>query len=320
MANKEDKTVIPECKWCHKEFSRPSQHRRHETEQICRSKTQRTYCKICNVTYPTRQTFDNHLITRKHIENLMKEDTTLPNNTLNVNTRVVVHDPMYMADPLLTKEEAESISMGRDPTAKSMTLYMKDKTATYTSSDPLPCPSTRQSSRNNGIGIRDPLLMGVKRMNKDPGLIHLDKTATIEEQYQQLREAEKTPKEKEIERVQSQATDYKKVLESMYSTPEPTDRQHRILQYLGKWQDEPTRVMTDKFKPVLAALKLPDANYLRRHIMEAPDNVLSLSAKQVYVGYLDTFVEHIIGLTVEGTRTHLAPDVPFDKLVINLNR
>lgn len=291
------------CKWCKKTFNRPSQHKRHETTQLCRSKSERTYCKVCDTTYSNRKTYEKHLISRTHMSNLMKEDDRQAQNIIaksgiDVNTRIVVHDPMYMIDPLLTKEEGEAISMGRDPSAKSMTIYMKD---------------TPENKHNKDHMIT----MGVKNMEKAP---IKTSSETMTTQYESIRESEKTPEEKEIERHQQQTTDYSKILADMNSTPSPTDRQRRILEYLGKWQDQPVQTMLDKFKPVLAALKLSDANYLRRHILEAPENVLSLSGKQVYAGYLDKFVEHIISLSVDGARTHLSADVPFDKLVINLCR
>lgn len=299
------------CKWCQKTFQRPSQHQRHETQQLCLNKHKRTYCKICDVSYPDKPTYDRHLLTRQHMEKLLHVDNTSNPITTGHNTptladvRIVVHDPMYMADPLLTREEAEAISMGRDPTAKTMTIYTKD----------VPPRTTNLSNTANTIQPPD-IAMGIRHMEK----LTLEPGQTVAEKYAEIREAEKTPEQKEIERRRQQTTDYQKVLAAMHAPPAPTERQQRILQYLGRWQDQPTQTMLDKFKPILAALKLPDANYLRRHILEAPVTILTVAAKQVYVGYLDTFTEHIIQLSIEGTRTHLAPDVPFEQLVVNLNK
>lgn len=290
----------PCCKWCYKKFTRSSQHKKHETHQICRPKSQRTYCEICNTTYDTVHEFKKHLITKSHIDKLIQpsSNSTQHQQTL-ADVRVTIQDPMYMLDPLLTPQEATAISMGKDPSSKTMTLYMKDNPTTQIGGDM----------------SMDGALMGIRKI-----ATNVNDDRTLKEKYVEMRESEKTPKEKEIERRQQQTIDYKKILSQLHGCPEPTERQHRILEYLGRWQNNPVQVMTDKFKPVLAALKLEDANYLRRHITEAPANILSMAAKQVYAGYLDTFVDHIIKLTVDGKRTHLAPDVPFDQLVINLNK
>lgn len=319
------------CKWCKRQFTRNSQHNRHETQQICRSKSSRTYCKICSITYADKSAFSRHLISRTHMDNLMKESAT----DAIANTRVIVQDPMYLADPLLTKEEAEAISMGNDPSAKTMTVYMKDPTSSSNNNmdnvgdmvninnmvnminmDNMDNGCVRDSAHDNisrTIIGADSVLFGIKKMEKSALT-----NESVEDKYARQRESDKSPKEKEIDRHQQQPTDYESVLRSFRDAPPPTERQNKILQYLARWKDQPTQVLMNKLKPVLAALKLPDANYLRRYIMEAPDADIPMSCKQVYVGYLDKFVEHIITLSVEGTRTHLSPDVPFEQLVINL--
>lgn len=345
------------CKWCNKKFKRNTLYKKHETKQICRPKSQRTYCESCDITFDSRAQYSKHLVTRSHIDSIVNKCTSnikvesATSNTRNqdaqdlANIRIVVRDPMYMMDPYLTEKEAEDISMGRDPLASQYTLLRKPQKDTpnvdHDSNSKIECNTTMYKGNQGIKGSQDS--QGMQGSQGIQGIqgsgdrdwkeeareadrelygnrMVLKDTDTLEETHNRIKEESKTHEEREIEYRTTQPTEYSKILEEMLNKPEPTDRQRRILEYLGRHQNEDTNIMTDKFKPVLAALKLPDADYLRRHILEADEGILSLKAKQIYVGYLDVFIDYIVGLSIEGNRTHLSEGVPFDRLVVNLTR
>lgn len=325
---KDKDNVIHVCKWCTKKFKKNTLYKKHETKQICRSKSNRTYCEPCDITFESRDKYNKHLVTRTHIDSIVNDNKTCKISGTNIthqisskmkdlaNMTIVVRDPFYMLDPYLTEKEAEDISIGRDPIMSQYTLLRKDVATNnidrgHTTIAPYIYINNNDID-NDDINSADRELYGNRLIIEDG--------ETLEEKHNRINEESKTYEEREIEYRTKQPTEYSKILEEMLNKPEPTDRQRRILEYLNRYQEEETNVMTDRFKLILAALKLGDANYLRRHILEAGGELLSLKAKQIYVGYLDVFIDHIVSLSIDGTRTHLSEGVPFDKLVINLTR
>jgi hypothetical protein len=56
------------CKHCHKNFKKSVIRDKHEYEQVCIPVSRRTYCKLCDVTAESMNMFNEHLISRSHLD------------------------------------------------------------------------------------------------------------------------------------------------------------------------------------------------------------------------------------------------------------
>lgn len=107
------------CKYCQKTFRAPSIFTRHQLEQLCRPLNSRTYCKSCNYTGENKQAYENHILSRDHLNKLcgVKVDP------VQINARSV-----FDLDPYLTKSEAQKIRHGVEDIGDKFVVHFKDNT------------------------------------------------------------------------------------------------------------------------------------------------------------------------------------------------
>ena len=66
----ESKEIIYSCKHCNKQFKKAVVRDKHEYEQVCIPNGKKTYCKICSWTGANVLMFNEHLISREHMDKI----------------------------------------------------------------------------------------------------------------------------------------------------------------------------------------------------------------------------------------------------------
>jgi hypothetical protein len=93
------KTFDEECTRCHKHFKAKETFKKHVLQQLCYSRDEISYCKICNITLESHTGYIKHLMTLKHLECINAGKL----ERLNDDRPGIIHT----ADPYLSRNEAE---------------------------------------------------------------------------------------------------------------------------------------------------------------------------------------------------------------------
>jgi hypothetical protein len=89
--------------------------------------------------------------------------------------------------------------------------------------------------------------------------------------------------------------------------PEPTERQQKIIMWLGQWQSSGPETMREKLKLILEKIPLTDADFLMSHIRNS--RLLTMPSKQVYCAYIDSLVRVLTTERNRGTETFAGKDI-----------
>jgi hypothetical protein len=90
------------CKYCNKQFKKGVVRDKHEYEQVCIANGRKTYCKVCSWTAENIQLYNEHLISRGHLDKVGRLTVTgLDMIIVNpVQDKMVT---MFACDPVLAQ-------------------------------------------------------------------------------------------------------------------------------------------------------------------------------------------------------------------------
>lgn len=90
------------CKYCKKRFKKSVIRDKHEYEQVCIATNRRTYCKVCSWTAANLELYNEHLISRDHLDKVGRITVTgLDMIIVNpVQDKMVT---MFACDPVLSQ-------------------------------------------------------------------------------------------------------------------------------------------------------------------------------------------------------------------------
>jgi len=273
----------PSCPYCL--TARPAQ--KHIREQTCRPANKRTYCRACELTFDSRNELLAHMTTREHMSRIMSaEEPEVIVNILQRPQRIVEERKQTLAvDPYLTQAEAKSVAEtpanakpGQIASCGKLTIKFGDGQV-YRSA--------------NGLDS------SVEIAPAKPGL---------------------TPEETKVIGAQEQANhpivksgfSYAELIKHDEAYPEPTERQQKIIMWLGQWQSSGPETMREKLKLILEKIPMADADFLMSHIRAS--RILTLPSKQVYGAYIDSLVRVLTTERNRGVETFAGKNI-FDFVV-----
>ncbi len=98
------------CKYCKKSFKKAVIRDKHEYEQICVANGRKTYCKVCSWTAENISLYNDHLISRDHLDKVARINVT-GLDMIIVNPVRDKMATMFSCDPVLSQYElADGIS------------------------------------------------------------------------------------------------------------------------------------------------------------------------------------------------------------------
>jgi len=269
--------------------AKPAQ--KHIREQTCRAANKRTYCRACELTFDTRNELMAHMTTREHMSRIMSADEPeLVVNILQRPQRVVEERKQALTvDPYLTATEAQAIA------------------TTPISSKPGQIASTTGGQGKLTIKFGDGqvyrsangLNSTVEIAPAKPGL-SAEETRVIGAQEQANHPIVKS------------GFSYADLIKHDEAYPEPTERQTKIIMWLGQWQSSGPETMREKLKLILEKIPLADADFLMSHIRAS--RILTLPSKQVYGAYIDSLVRVLTTERNRGVETFAGKNI-FDFVV-----
>jgi hypothetical protein len=105
VSNQKTKTIRTKfekaCTHCNKVLKSAKTYEHHINNQLCYSKNEITYCKICNIKKDTHTEYIKHLLSMEHLNSIGCNKL----ETLNTNQPSTI----LQADPYLSNNEARSI-------------------------------------------------------------------------------------------------------------------------------------------------------------------------------------------------------------------
>lgn len=238
---------------------------KHIKEQTCRAANKRTYCRACNLTFYTRNELMAHMTTRDHISRMMS--AAEPDVVFNIIQRPQQEQQeratALMIDPYLTATEAKTAAIPTNKPGQIATGGLAGGKLTIKFGDGQVYRSA------NGLNST------VEIAPAKPGL-SAEETKVIGAQEQANHPIVKS------------GFSYAELVKHDEAYPEPTERQTKIIIWLGKWQSSGPETMREKLKLILEKIPLTDADFLMSHIRNS--RLLALPSKQVYCAYIDSLV------------------------------
>lgn len=117
------------CKFCHKTFKKTVVRDKHEYEQVCIPVARRTYCKLCDWTAGDMSLFNEHLISRTHLDKVGRISVDSVNMVI-VNPVKDKIKKMAAFDPILAQcGGAEEVSK------ETLNVFHKDGSISRVSTD-----------------------------------------------------------------------------------------------------------------------------------------------------------------------------------------
>jgi len=249
-----------QCPYCN--IAKPTP--KHIKEQTCRPANQRTYCRACDITLGTRQELMGHMTTREHMSRIMSADE--PEVVVNIlqkpQRQQEERQKVLAADPYLTPTEAQTVA-ATPITMKPGQLTNPQGKLTIKFGDGQVYRSA------NGLNST------VEIAPAKPGL-SAEETRVIGAQEQANQPIVKS------------GFSYADLIKHDEAYPEPTERQQKIIMWLGQWQSAGPETMREKLKLILEKIPLADADFLLSHIRSS--RLLTMPSKQVYGAYIDSLV------------------------------
>lgn len=266
------------CMWCNNEKATA----KHIKEQSCRPLNQRTYCRICDMTLTTRSALIEHMTSAEHMSrivysqesdivlNVLKHGPT-PGNEVQAakTTQVFQLDPYLSTEEEVRKaSEAPQATLGRKLTIK----YGDGKV--YKSATGLDSSVVIEPAKP-GMTVKETRVIGA-----------------VEEANQVIVKT---------------GFSYADLVRHDEAYPEPTERQQKIIIWLGQWQSSGPEIMREKLKLILDKISCQDADFLMSHIRNS--RLLSMPSKQVYCAYIDSVVRVLTTEHNRGVETFAGKDI-----------
>jgi hypothetical protein len=277
-SNKSGKSVIS-CPYCFMNKATT----KHIKEQTCRPANKRTYCRACEMTFATRNELMAHMTTREHMSRIMSASE--PDVVVNIIQRPQREQQeratALMADPYLTATEAKTAAI---PTKKPGQL------ATDVSAGKLTIKFGDGQTYRSANGLNSTIEIAPAK----PGL-SAEETKVIGAQ------------EKANHPIVKSGFSYAELVKHDEAYPEPTERQTKIIMWLGQWQSSGPETMREKLKLILEKIPLTDADFLMSHIRNS--RLLTLPSKQVYCAYIDSLVRVLTTERNRGVETFAGKDI-----------
>jgi len=257
------KIPVPNCPYCI--TTKPTS--KHIKEQTCRPATQRTYCRACDITLGTRQELMAHMTTREHMSRIMSADE--PEVVVNI-----------LQKPKREQEERKQV-LAADP-------YLTPTEADAVATTPINMKPGQLASATNPQG-KLTIKFGDGQIYRSAN--GLNSTVEIAPAKPGLSEEETRvigAQERANQQIVKSGFSYADLVKHDEAYPEPTERQQKIIMWLGQWQSAGPETMREKLKLILEKIPLADADFLMSHIRAS--RLLTLPSKQVYCAYIDSLV------------------------------
>jgi hypothetical protein len=267
MSNSKEEINL-KCKWCHKIFKRKSPKINHELKQLCRSKTIRTYCTYCDITFPNIEEYKLHLISEEHIKKIITKDDAIIKKEKKLT--------QYDMDPYLSNNEKNVISTNK--CNNIIIKYNDNHTEIITSNIDNNIPLNKKDVKS---------IFNVKKKEK----LNLITETEIEKELK-----EKKEKKEYLEEI-SNRNNYKKngytsyqelIQEEIFNKPQPNKNQEDILCQLVNLNDELVEEKKKSFLEILKKLEENDADFMLTYIRDC--NGLSMDSKQIYIELINKFI------------------------------
>jgi len=258
---------------------------KHIKEQTCRSANKRTYCRACDLTFDTRNELMSHMTTREHMSRIMSaaEPDVVVNIIQRPQQEQLERASALMADPYLTVSEARTAAI---PTNKPGQLA--------TSSSATGGKLTIKFGDGQVYRSANGLNSSVEIAPAKPGL-SAEETRVIGAQ------------EEANQPIIKSGFRYAELVKHDEAYPEPTERQQKIIMWLGQWQSAGPETMREKLKLIIEKIPLTDADFLMSHIRNS--RLLTMPSKQVYCAYIDSLVRVLTTERNRGTETFAGKDI-----------
>lgn len=258
-----NKSQTPSCPYCI--IAKPTA--KHIKEQTCRPIGQRTYCRACDITLGTRQELMAHMTTREHMSRIMSADE--PEVVVNILQRPQrqqeERQKVLAADPYLTAAEAQTVA------ATPINMKPGQLASATNPQGKLTIKFGDGQIYRSANGLNSTVEIAPAK----PGLT-AEETRVIGAQEQANQHIVKS------------GFSYADLIKHDEAYPEPTERQQKIIMWLGQWQSSGPETMREKLKLILEKIPLADADFLMSHIRSS--RILSMPSKQVYCAYIDSLV------------------------------
>ena len=279
--------TAPSCPYCL--TAKPAQ--KHIREQTCRPANKRTYCRACELTFDTRNELMAHMTTREHMSRIMSADE--PELVVNILQKPKKEQEerkqALSVDPYLTATEAQAIA--------TTPINMKPgQIASITSGQG---KLTIKFGDGQVYRSANGLNSTVEIAPAKPGL-SAEETKVIGAQEQANHPIVKS------------GFSYAELIKHDEAYPEPTERQTKIIMWLGQWQSSGPETMREKLKLILEKIPMADADFLMSHIRAS--RILTLPSKQVYGAYIDSLVRVLTTERNRGVETFAGKNI-FDFVV-----
>lgn len=258
-----NKSLVPQCPYCI--TTKPTL--KHIKEQTCRPPAQRTYCRACDITLGTRQELMAHMTTREHMSRIMSADE--PDVVVNIlqqpKRQQEERQKVLAADPYLTPTEAQTVA------ATPVNMKHGQLASTTNPQGKLTIKFGDGQVYRSANGLNSTVEIAPAK----PGL-SAEETRVIGAQEQANQPIVKS------------GFSYADLIKHDEAYPEPTERQQKIIMWLGQWQSAGPEIMREKLKLILEKIPLADADFFMSHIRAS--RLLTMPSKQVYCAYIDSLV------------------------------
>lgn len=215
------------CKYCNKQFKKTVARDKHEYEQLCIANGQKTYCKVCSWTAENITLFNEHLISRDHLDKVGRINVAgLDMIIINpVQDKMIT---MFACDPVLTQCGSTDIYTN---TNINMNMNVFHTDGSMTRLENMKCETHDLSPSLHELSLSD-----------------VDKAV------------------REVEIANAGIINYQDLVERERGLAKMTDRQIKIMEYLARYQNDGTNEMIKRFKVILTKIGMDDADFLGTHI------------------------------------------------------
>jgi len=268
--NKSIKTKFEKsCNHCNKILKSAKTYAHHINNQLCYSKNEITYCKICNITMDTHANYIKHLLTIEHLNSIGCNKL----ETLNTNQPSTI----LQADPYLSNNEARNI--GTNNLGNKFTFVFQNNQTQIVDLIPPKQDNKIQSNATMNSTMHAPVRttsMNILRNNILRNIEHNN--------------------------IEHNNVEHNNVFSSI---PEPTDKQKKILLILEKiGTEEEGRTLLVK---MLEKLHIEDYRGLQSFIK--CNNNISKELKNVYLDIMDKFITMLVKRRNNGETIYKDKDI-----------
>jgi hypothetical protein len=147
--NAKPKEVFEEiCEHCSKILKKKDKYLSHTVQQVCYSKNEITYCKICDITLENRKQYEKHMISKEHMLNIGCDSL----EKMNIQDA----NPINTRDPYLDSNEINKLN--KKNLGNSFTFVYKTgntQTISLVNNQKPPTPTNTNTNTNTSIPNRN---------------------------------------------------------------------------------------------------------------------------------------------------------------------